>query len=113
MNHTQQSTPNTILNWLGAGVLALLVLGLLYVTIDHRSTEQPAATSPLSSAAPVAPDELASPLAVALSSPLPPAAPAAVAPSATPPPTPLAQATALDLTVLHTNDTWGYLLPCG
>jgi 2',3'-cyclic-nucleotide 2'-phosphodiesterase (5'-nucleotidase family) len=39
-----------------------------------------------------------------------PGAPPATAPLAQPPtvtPRPL------DLTIIHTNDTWGYLLPCG
>jgi 2',3'-cyclic-nucleotide 2'-phosphodiesterase (5'-nucleotidase family) len=39
-----------------------------------------------------------------------PSVPVATAPLAQPPrvtPKPL------DLTILHTNDTWGYLLPCG
>lgn len=51
---------------------------------------------------PVNPSPLSSPLG-ALRSPLPqPTAPAARQPSST-----------FSLTVLHTNDTWGYLLPCG
>ena len=39
-----------------------------------------------------------------------PNAPAATAPIARPP---AAAPKPLDLTILHTNDTWGYLLPCG
>ncbi len=33
-------------------------------------------------------------------------------PTVTPPPTPT-PLSPLELTVLHTNDTWGYLSPCG
>jgi 2',3'-cyclic-nucleotide 2'-phosphodiesterase (5'-nucleotidase family) len=29
------------------------------------------------------------------------------------PPAPTALPKPLDLTIIHTNDTWGYLLPCG
>jgi len=36
-------------------------------------------------------------------------APTSIARPPTPTPTPFA----LSLTVVHTNDTWGYLLPCG
>ncbi|MCX6029121.1 MAG: hypothetical protein NT169_07435 [Chloroflexi bacterium] len=39
-----------------------------------------------------------------------PIAPVASVPVAQPP---TATPKPLDLTILHTNDTWGYLLPCG
>jgi 2',3'-cyclic-nucleotide 2'-phosphodiesterase (5'-nucleotidase family) len=83
----------SIYNWLGLGLLALVALGLCYLTMSGRpeteSDESPPASSPLSS-----------PLPADLASPLPTQAPLT------------AEAT-FELTVLHTNDTWGYLLPCG
>ncbi len=111
----------SLYNWLGLGVLALIALGLGYLTMSGRPeaesdeslpslqlspssqvatqvATQVAATSPLA-----APSQLTSPLSANLASPLPTQAP----------PTAEAPATSFELTVLHTNDTWGYLLPCG
>ena len=109
----------SILNWLGLGVLALLVVGLIWQSGGVRPTDEPKGTvSPafftldLSSPLPAA---MLSPVSAALNSPLPEQESAPMPPlMATPIPTTVpADVTGLQLTVLHTNDTWGYLLPCG
>jgi 2',3'-cyclic-nucleotide 2'-phosphodiesterase (5'-nucleotidase family) len=115
MNQAQQPPGKSIFNWLGAGLLALLVIGLVYLTTRSRPAVEPGASSPLSSS----PSAPLSPLTVALDSPLraePPPATASPSPSPTPVALPTASpepSEALQLTVLHTNDTWGYLWPCG
>jgi 2',3'-cyclic-nucleotide 2'-phosphodiesterase (5'-nucleotidase family) len=81
------------------GVLTFSCLSLAVVLgiglVGLTACTQPAPT-------PVSPSPLSSPLGV-LKSPLTqPTAPAARQPSST-----------FSLTVLHTNDTWGYLAPCG
>lgn len=85
MSQKKQSY-SCIPRWLGAGSLVLLIAGLMLLAAGCRAEIEPARL-------PV------SPLSAARVSPL------AATPAPTPPP--------LDLTVLHTNDTWGYLLPCG
>ena len=97
----------SIYNWLGLGLLALIALGLCYLTMSGRpeteSDESPASLQPSPpTLSPLAPSSsLASPLSADLVSPLPTQAP------------PTTEAAFFELTVLHTNDTWGYLLPCG
>jgi hypothetical protein len=98
MNQTQPSASKSIYNWLGAGVLALIVLGLFYLSTNDQPAEAPDA-SPDTPASPLS-LVLSSPLAAALDSPLPESR-VAVDPGA------------LRLTLLHSNDTWGYLSPCG
>ena len=105
------------MNWLGLGAAALLVVGLMWQSRGTRSTVEPQETvSPaftnLDVSSPL-PTAILSPTLATLNSPLP--VPTPVLP---PLPTPLAttvltQVAGLQLTVLHTNDTWGYLLPCG
>ena len=93
----------SIYNWLGLGVLALIVLGLGYVTMSSRPETKPdeAPSPPL---LPPSPLTASSPLSADLASPLPTQAPPTLTTEAILP---------FELTVLHTNDTWGYLLPCG
>ncbi len=92
----------SIYNWLGLGVLALIVLGLGYVTMSGRTETKPDETL---SPPPLPPSPLASsPLSADLASPLPTQAPPTLTAEAILP---------FELTVLHSNDTWGYLLPCG
>jgi len=116
-----------ILNWLGLAVLVLLVVALILLS---RGGEQAAErSSPLAVlASPLSAHE--SPLAAALLSPLPGTRATAIpspsptvaealvtripSPSPTvPAPTATVAAGGLRLTLVHTNDTWGYLLPCG
>ena len=93
----------SIYNWLGLGVLALIVLGLGYLTMSGRpETESDETPSPPPSSSLTVSSPLSSPLSADLASPLPTQAP------------PTAEAILpFELTVLHSNDTWGYLLPCG
>jgi hypothetical protein len=98
MNQTQPPANKSVYNWLGAGVLVLVVLGLFYLSANDQpadETDTPSATlsSPLSFAP-------SSPLAVALNSPLSESHASE-------------DLGALRLTLLHSNDTWGYLSPCG
>jgi hypothetical protein len=88
-----------------------LALVLLFATVAvfliGCSPSEPEATSfpssPLALRSPLAPVPLeASPE----TGPLPPATPTALAAVSLP-------EGGFELTVLHTNDTWGYLLPCG
>jgi 2',3'-cyclic-nucleotide 2'-phosphodiesterase (5'-nucleotidase family) len=114
----------SLYDWLGLGVLALIVVGLLYLTnsnrpksedADESSLTLPSATqhllagTPSPSPLPLSPlpADLSSPLSADLNSPLP--TKASPPPAAAPP----ASGAFFELTVLHTNDTWGYLLPCG
>ena len=111
------STRSSIWNWLGLALLLLLVVALILLSRGgERAAELAPAerSSPLAAlASPLSAQE--SPLAVALTSPLPAAQ---VRPTPSPSPTlaaPMATAPAgdLELTLLHSNDTWGYLAPCG
>jgi 2',3'-cyclic-nucleotide 2'-phosphodiesterase (5'-nucleotidase family) len=118
----------SLYDWLGLGVLALIVIGLLYLTNSNRpksenadespptletspssETQHLLAGTPSPSPLPLSPlpADLSSPLSADLNSPLPTRAspPPAVAPPDS--------GASFELTVLHTNDTWGYLLPCG
>jgi hypothetical protein len=113
MNQPKGLPDKSISDWLGAGVLVLLVAGLVYLTVGGRPAAepeevlpQPSSTVDLSS--PLA-DGLSSPLPFALDSPLPLEPPSSTALPTLPPVPPLS----FRLTVLHSNDTWGYLMPCG
>ena len=137
VNPTRQSyvESTSTSRWLVTGVLILMFV-VVNLTVGCQSTgepqERPSPTdglsSPLTSAlsSPL-PDALSSPLALTLSAPLS-AGPNAPQPAETPPvivsplPSPTIDvlptltagpSSTLQLTVLHTNDTWGYLLPCG
>ena len=109
----------SIFNWLGLGILALLVVGLIWQSGGTRPIDEPQKTvSPafltLDLSSPLV-AEMSSPVSAALNSPLPEQEPAPV-PSSVPTPIPTAvqvHVNDIQLTVLHTNDTWGYLLPCG
>ena len=127
MNHKEQHPDKSIRNWLGLGALALLVIGLIrlsgstQLTAEAEDTAAPSITtleltSPLPAEIPSRlpspldsplPAEILSPLPPALDSPLPTPVFAAVSETDTAP------VDGFRLTVLHTNDTWGYLLPCG
>jgi hypothetical protein len=96
----------SILNWLGVGALALLAVGLIQLSKEAQPARVPKRTSP--QASPTV--DLSSPLTAAMSSPL---AAATTVATAKPSPTSTASAADFQLTVLHTNDAWGYLLPCG
>ena len=119
------SSRSSILNWLGLAILALLVVALILLSRGGERAAEPASaecSSPLAACA--------SPLAVALTSPLLATQATAIlspsptvvaaqatrssAPSPTvPAPTTAAPASDLELTLVHSNDTWGYLAPCG
>jgi hypothetical protein len=135
MNPKRQSYTKSNPGWLVTGILTFFVL-VVNLTVGCQSNgeppERPSPTvtlsSPLTSA-------LSSPLTSALSSPLTSAlsSPLSAAPNSPQPvetltatvsplPSPTRDAlptvtpgpsTSFQLTVLHTNDTWGYLLPCG
>jgi hypothetical protein len=139
MNQKESFPRRSILNWLGLGLIGLLMFGLLRLTQDDQIAAElqeasvPASvtqdlSSPLPAAllSPMSPSQ-ESPLPGALTATLAPTAPSSLLPSPTavpespvaaPSPTapPPAQPVGSDhfhLTVLHTNDTWGYLNPCG
>lgn len=99
MSHNEGFPRRSILNWLGVGALALLAVGLIQLSKEAQPARVSTRTSPLSS-----------PLTAALSSPI---ATATTFAAAKAPTTATASAADFQLTVLHTNDTWGYLLPCG
>ena len=122
MRHREEFPGRSILSWLGLAALVLLVIALIRLSDSGRSTAEPDETSSppfttpdLFSPVPSQtsghassavdsplPASASSPLSMDLGSPLPAASPAA--PTSTVP---------LRLVVFHTNDTWGYLLPCG
>jgi hypothetical protein len=140
MTQEEQRSNRSILNWLGLGALVLLVVGLVRLSGGNRPPAELPQASPspvtaedlVSPTRPASPDlvgltpsptrqtppeadldsplpaSLTSPLSADLSSPLP--SPVVSLP---PTPTPPVQVDGFHLTVLHTNDTWGYLLPCG
>lgn len=121
MNQTEHLSRKSILNWLGLGLLGLLVFGLLRLAHNDRpAAERQEVASPALIA-----QDLSSPLAAALLSPIsaaqesPLPSPTAAlesavrAPSPTAPPPTRLSGPGFHLTVLHTNDTWGYLNPCG
>ncbi len=90
-------------------VVLSLVVGLVYLAACSLPSTAPAqpgrqtyATSPLAPVSPVA-TEPSFPLAL-----VSPVATVSASPSGLDP-----ASVALRLTVLHTNDTWGYLVPCG
>ena len=103
MNQTEHFSRKSILNWFGLGLLGLLVFGLLRMAHNDRPVPEPQEVAgPVSIA-----QDLSSPLPAALLSPI-----SAVQESPLPSPTRFAEP-GFHLTVLHTNDTWGYLNPCG
>ena len=134
VNPTRQSYIKSTSRWLVIGVLIFMVV-VVNLAVGCQSTDEPrerpfptdSPSSPLTSAlsSPL-PDALSSPLTLTLSAPLS-AGPNAPQPVETPPtiasplpsptvdvlPTQTAGPSLFQLTVLHTNDTWGYLLPCG
>jgi hypothetical protein len=111
MNHKEQQSDKSIRNWLGLGALALLVIGLIRLsgsaqpTAEAEDTAAPSITT-LELTSPL-PAEILSPLSSPLDSPLPTTMSASGSQADTAP------VDSFRLTVLHTNDTWGYLLPCG
>jgi len=134
VNPTRQSYFESTSRWLVTGILILMVV-VVNLTVGCQSTdeprESPSPTDSLSSPLTFAlssplPDALSSPLTLTLSSPMS-AAPNAPQPVETSPtrasplpsptvdvlPTQTAGPSPFQLTVIHTNDTWGYLLPCG
>lgn len=127
MSQEQQHAGRSVGSWLVLGVLVLLVVGLVRLSAVNQPAAEPAEPSPsvftaLELASP-SPTLLASPVPTELSSPLPasfasplPAGLNSPLPSPSPlpstPPSP-AEVDGFQLTVLHSNDTWGYLLPCG
>jgi hypothetical protein len=140
MSQKRQRPNRSIVNWLGLAALVLLVVGLIRLSGGNRPPAELPQSSPspvtegdlASPTEPTSADlvgptpsptrqtpseadldsplpaSLTSPLSADLNSPLP--SPVVSLPTALPPP---AQADGLQVTVLHTNDTWGYLLPCG
>jgi MFS superfamily sulfate permease-like transporter len=94
MNQTNKI--KSIIQWLSAGLLVLIVAGLVYLIAGGRPTSWPSQLSPLAAR----PAAAVSPLVEARPTP-------ATAP------VPTVALLPLELTVVHTNDTWGYLLPCG
>lgn len=139
MNDKEPFPRRSILNWLGLALFGLLVFGLVRSTQDDQpAAERQEASSPASVT-----DDLSSPLPAALLAPTSPAqesplvetSRATLAPTALssplPSPTALPESTVahpspteppqkqpagadrFQVTVLHTNDTWGYLNPCG
>ena len=140
MSQEQQRPNRSIVNWLGLGALVLLVVGLVRLSGGNRPPSELPQPSPspfmagdlASPTAPASPDlvdltpaptrqtapavDLDSPLPASLTSPLPADLNSPLpSPVVSLPPAPLSPANVDDfqLTVLHTNDTWGYLLPCG
>jgi hypothetical protein len=121
MNQTEHFSRKSILNWFGLGLLGLLVFGLLRMAHNDQPVAEPkevagpaSIAQDLSSPLPAA---LLSPISAVQESPLPSPTTAlelaARVPSPTAPsPTRFAEP-GFHLTVLHTNDTWGYLNPCG
>jgi hypothetical protein len=75
-----------------------LVVGVALVGCAVGSSKPSPSSSPLTRASPLT-------AASSVATPRPANSPVATAPSASSAP--------LQLTVLHTNDTWGYLVPCG
>lgn len=100
----------SILNWLGLGLLVLLVVALVRLSgSDQRITlpeEQAPSASTVDSTSPLVKQSI-SPLSSPLDSPLPISAPPSL-PTVTP-----TSVSGFRLTLVHTNDTWGYLDPCG
>ena len=98
--------PNTAARALTAlGIVAavfLLVVGGLWA-MSPKPTPTAQATATQTATATKQPTATATPTAVATPSPSP------VPPTATPVP----QGSPFTLTLLHTNDTWGYTRPCG
>jgi hypothetical protein len=96
---------------IGIGRSNLLAWALLFVAVivslGGCSSPEPAMTSlpssPLALQSPLSPAPLESSAEI---HPLPPATTTALAAVSLP-------EGGFELTVLHTNDTWGYLLPCG
>lgn len=111
MQQHDHSVQRSVLNWLGLVILALVVVGLVYASGKGQSRSEREDVRPFSSptAALLSPQPvtLLSPLSAEVSSPLP------SPPPTTHPATPDGDRDIFRLTLLHTNDTWGYLLPCG
>ncbi len=120
---TQSKNPR----WLVPGILALGVLliiaGVWLVRWTHRaaSAQTTATASALARANPAASStataEQTRPLptlVVTVHAPtaVPTRTPSPTASSPTPTPSPLPPGT-IELSVVHSNDTWGYTLPCG
>jgi hypothetical protein len=99
----QTDKRKTIVQVLSVALLLAIIVGVFYLIGGGRPVSQPG--------------QLLSPLSPL--SPLPTSTLLAMAPTRAPLPTPSAspQPTAppppLELTVIQSNDTWGYLLPCG
>ena len=134
MDQDASSSTKPILSWLGLGILLLALLALVLFSQGSEPPSEPARSTIFS---PIVESTLfptaigsPSPLSAALNSPVlanvtpikpeqilqpVPAPPDSALPPATDPGPALPTTSEDDfhLTVLHTNDTWGYLLPCG
>jgi len=77
-------------------------LGMLFVGwaafLEHAPQPSPTSTATATATAVAAATSLPTPT----STPTPP-----------PSPSPTSEPSAFELTILHTNDTWGYVYPCG
>jgi hypothetical protein len=123
----------SILNWAGLGLLILLIIGTILLSRESGPFDQPGESASNGSSIPIVSELLAdSPLvtpdfAVAAPVSSPTAVPGAnLLATARAPISPLASTTSdshapstpisgadIQIAVLHSNDTWGYLLPCG
>jgi hypothetical protein len=133
MDLKRQLPGRQAVNLLGLGILVLLAIGVFYLSRDlpvptESDETGPSLVSPLDRSSPLS-AAASSPISPRTSSPLP--SPLAVPGSALQPPpsvsdSPLPPTASvilphpdavpsadIQLTVLHTNDTWGYLMPCG
>jgi hypothetical protein len=100
----QADKRKTIVQGLSVALLLVIITGVLYLISGGRPVSWPGRLlSPLS---PLSPLSTPTPLAMAPTAPAPlPTLTASPQPTAPPPP--------IELTVIQSNDTWGYLLPCG
>jgi hypothetical protein len=105
MNHRR-----SLLNWLGLGAILLLIAALIHISggkqPDATKTDERSQQVSFDASSPILAIE-SSPLESPLRPPVPTASPQVA--QATPP----LDGTNPSLTILHTNDTWGYLTPCG
>jgi hypothetical protein len=90
-----------VVNWVALALFVGAVFALIFVTSGGRSSSKEDAAPAGASLSSLAEKTLSppSPKVGALTAPLPS--------------NPLAEIDGLQLTLLHTNDTWGYLGPCG
>jgi hypothetical protein len=103
MDRDTDNSSKSILNWAGLGLLIILIVGAILVSRKASPLDEPS-KSTLDS---VTAFSVSEPLAV---SPLSTRALKETSPVPSPTAVPSAD---FQIAVLHTNDTWGYLLPCG